>query len=169
MTTHLNTDTPPIPRPRNRTESLFADAAGPDRNAPAQADSGNVEQMLTASDPDSPVARAERRSPQEHTDGLSYNYGDGTPTPTQRRRADLASAIADPPPVTPLPALVDAPDTSRPRDGTGPAWAPPESDSYSSRVRRMVDRRYQRDGAAMPRPTSSPRRGGRGRPDMRGR
>ena len=54
------------------------------------------------------------------------------------------------------------------RGGTGPAWAPPESDSYSSLVRRMVDRRYQRDGAAMPRPTSSPRRGGRGRPDMRG-
>ena len=167
MTTPPDTNThKPLPRPRDRAEALIASADG-DRNAPAQADSDNVEQMLAASDPDSPAARAERRSPQEHTDGLSYNYG--TPTPTQRPRADLASAIADPPPVTPLLALVDAPDTSRPRDGTGPAWAPPESDSYSSRVRRMVDRRYQRDGAAMPRPTSSPRRGGRGRPDMRGR
>ena len=41
------------------------------------------------------------------------------------------------------------------RGGTGPAWAPPESDPYSSLVRRMVDRQCQRDAIAMPRPTSS--------------
>ena len=65
----------PLPRPRDRAEALIA-SADPDRNAPAQADSGNVEQMFTASDPDSPVARAERRSPQEHRDGYAYDDGD---------------------------------------------------------------------------------------------
>ena len=76
MTTPPDTNThKPLPRPRDRAEALIA-SADPDRNAPAQADSDNVEQMLTASDPDSPVARAERRSPQEHRDGYAYDDGD---------------------------------------------------------------------------------------------
>ena len=62
----------PLARPRDRAEALIASADG-DRNALAQADSDNVEQMLAASDPDSPAARAERRSPQEHTDGTTYD------------------------------------------------------------------------------------------------
>ena len=76
MTTPPDTNThKPLPRPRDRAEALIASADG-DRNAPAQADSGNVEQMLVASDPDSPAARAERRSPQEHRDGYAYDDGD---------------------------------------------------------------------------------------------
>ena len=84
MTTPPDTHKP-LPRPRDRAEALIASA----RQERPSTGRFPMWSRCWPPDPDSPAARAERRS-RRTPDGISYNYGDGAaaalrpPSPIRR-------------------------------------------------------------------------------------
>ena len=155
-------------RPRDTDGDGVPDYADKDTNSDGLADANQTDEDGDGV-PDHSDADADGDGiPDAKQTDLTDANGNGTPDFVQQTtRSGLEAALADTPPATRL-DLWDVPDTRR-RDGTGPAWQPPEKDSYSARVKRMVKPEYQGNGpATMPRSFSS-RRGGRGRHDMRGR